>query len=121
MLSRRKRKRIDKLEAKVKLTEVLANKAFHPCEKQPRQSNRYWTVKNYKTLKNLKIDLKIGKEIEVFQPDSYGALLKDGLCEVHGDIGDFYKHRKWMVVCEILNGFIVSGTLGRDRRSLHRR
>jgi hypothetical protein len=111
MLAKRKRKN-NKPKTKIELHFSKKN-TLSPCKKPHGQSNRYWTIKNYKTLENLKIDLEIGKDIEVFQPDPYGALLKNGLCEVHGDVGDFFEHGHWYVICEILNGIIVPGSLHR--------
>jgi len=69
-----------------------------------------YTIKNYKTKKELKTDLEAGKQIEVYQPNEmFGNAPKNGRVTLEGP--HYPQPHKWYASCIIKDGYIVPGTL----------
>ena len=70
-----------------------------------------YTVKNYKTKKELKEDLAKGKKIEVYQPnDMFGVTerISKGRHSIALEGPHYPEPHKWYATAIIENGYIVS-------------
>jgi len=68
-----------------------------------------YTVRNFKTKKELREALKRGEAIEVYQPGPFGPAVRDGRCTLEGP--HYPEPHKWYASCVVKSGRIVRGTL----------
>jgi hypothetical protein len=64
-----------------------------------------YTVKNYKTKRDLKADLAAGKQVEVFQPGGFFPGQTDGTVTLEGP--HYPEPHKWYATAEIRDSVII--------------
>jgi hypothetical protein len=64
-----------------------------------------YTVKNFKSKKQLKEAVKAGEEVEVFQPGPFGPEVRDGVVALEGP--HYPAPHSWYASAEVKGGKVV--------------
>jgi hypothetical protein len=64
-----------------------------------------YTVKNYRTKKELKTAVENGETVKVYQPGPFGPTVKNGTAYLEGP--HYPEAHRWYASCEVKDGIIV--------------